>query len=287
MKLQLNPAHTAPPFTIPQCREKKQRGEKIVCLTVYDHPSARLLDQAGVDLALVGDSLGMTLGGYDSTLPVTLDEMTIATRWVRRGLERALLVTDLPYGSYQLGWKQTVRSGLQLVRQGGAAAVKLEGGGRKARLVEALVEAEIPVMGHLGLTPQALHRMGGYKVQALDTESAENLLADAQALEAAGAFAVVLEGVPRELAGAVTRALRIPTIGIGAGPDCDGQILVWHDALGLSFGPTPRFVRAFADLNAVISPALSAYAREVRAGTFPADAESYHRRPAQRLAAAR
>lgn len=286
MKLQINSTIPPSPFTIPQCREKKQRGEKIVCLTVYDHLSARLLDQAGVDIALVGDSLGMTLGGYESTLPVTLEEMALATRWVRRGLERALLVTDLPYGSYQLGWRQTVRSGLKLVRRGGASAVKMEGGGRRVRLVEALVEAEIPVMGHLGLTPQSLHRMGGYKVQALDTESGETLLQDALALEAAGAFAVVLEGVPRELAGAVTRALHIPTIGIGAGPECDGQILVWHDVLGLSFSPAPRFVRAYADLKAVITPALAAYAREVRAGTFPADAESYHRRPAQRLAAA-
>lgn len=256
--------------------EKKQRGEKITCLTAYDYAFARLLDESGMDLLLVGDSLGMAMLGYETTLPVTMDEMVLFTRAVRRGVRRALVIADLPYGSFHISREETVRNGIRLVQEGGAEAVKLEGGERRAELVHALVEAEVPVMGHIGLTPQSVHRMGGFRVQGRSESAAEQLLRDARALQGAGAFALVLEGIPRELAAMITRELSIPTIGIGAGPECDGQVLVIHDLLGLTFGPKPKFVRPYADLGVQIRAAVDAWRHDVEAASFPSDKESYH-----------
>src|SRR6266849_6510852 len=256
--------------------ESTQTRRRITCLTAYDYPTARLLDDAGVDILLVGDSLGMVVLGYDNTLPVTLEEMLHHTRAVRRGVRRALLVADMPYGSYHGEVAESVGNAVRFVKEAGAEAVKVEGGERRLELIVRLVEAEIPVMGHIGLTPQSLHAMGGYRVQGKTADAAEQLLRDARAVEAAGAFAVVLEAVPRELAGQVTRELKIPTIGIGAGPDCDGQILVLHDLLGLTFGQTPKFARQYANVGEIIAKAAREYCEDVRGGTFPSDAESYH-----------
>jgi 3-methyl-2-oxobutanoate hydroxymethyltransferase len=245
-------------------------------LTAYDYPTARLLDEAGVDVILVGDSLAMVALGYDSTLPVTLDEMLHHARAVRRGTKRALLVVDMPFGSYHSDTAESLRNAVRFVKEAGAEAVKVEGGERRLELIARLTEAEIPVMGHVGLTPQSVNALGGYRVQGKTVDSAEQLLRDARAVEAAGAFAVVLEAVPRELAAQITRELRIPTIGIGAGPDCDGQILVVHDLLGLTFDQTPKFARKYANLGEAISNAVREYAADVRTGTFPSDSESYH-----------
>ncbi|HUK30409.1 MAG TPA: 3-methyl-2-oxobutanoate hydroxymethyltransferase [Candidatus Acidoferrum sp.] len=249
---------------------------RITCLTAYDFPTARLLDESGVDIILVGDSLGMVVLGYDTTLPVTLDEMLHHTRAVHRGVHRSLLVADMPYGSYHTGVSDGVANALRLVKEGGAEAVKVEGGERRLELISRMVEAEIPVMGHVGLTPQSFNAFGGFRVQGKTPEAAEQLLRDARAVEAAGAFSVVLESVPRELASTITRELRIPTIGIGAGPDCDGQVLVIHDALGLTAGPTPRFARRYAELGEEVKCAAREYCDDVRAGRFPSDAESFH-----------
>jgi len=250
--------------------------DKITCLTAYDYPTARLLDDAGVDVILVGDSLGMAVLGYDSTLPVTLDEMLHHVRAVRRGTRRALLVVDMPYGSFHVSIEDSVRNAMRLVKEGGAEAVKVEGGERRLELIHRLVEAEIPVMGHVGLTPQSVNAMGGFHVQGKSADAARQVERDARAVEAAGAFAVVLESMPRELAAGITRELRIPTIGIGAGPDCDGQVLVFHDLVGLTEGYTPKFVRRYADLAAEITRAVTEYCGDVRSGKFPSDAESYH-----------
>lgn len=262
--------------TVPTILERKLRGEKITCLTAYDYPAARLVDEAGIELILVGDSLAQTVLGYDSTVPVTMDEMLHHLRAVRRAVRRALLVVDMPFGSYQASDEQASANAIRFVKEGGAEAVKLEGGRARAALVRKLVEAQIPVMGHIGLTPQSVHSFGGYRVQGRTLDSATELMADAEALEEAGAFAVVLEGIPRELAAMVTRRLRIPTIGIGAGPDCDGQILVLHDMIGLSVGHTPKFARRYANVGEAIRNAVGAYADDVREGRFPADEESYH-----------
>jgi len=262
--------------TVPAVRASKERGEKLVCLTAYDYPTARVLDEAGTDLILVGDSLGNVVLGYDSTVPVTLEEMVHHTRAVRRGVERALLVADMPYGSYHTGADDAVRAALRLVKEGGAEAVKLEGGRTRAPLVERLVAEEVPVLGHVGLTPQSLHRLGSYRLQAKTAEAARALLDDARALEEAGAFALVLEVVPREIAKLVTESVRIPTIGIGAGEFCDAQILVTHDLLGLSFSPTkPRFVRQYMSLREAMAEAVARYADDVRSGAYPAEGESY------------
>ena len=262
--------------TVPAVRASKERGEKLVCLTAYDYPTARIVEEAGTDLILVGDSLGNVVLGYDSTVPVTLEEMLHHARAVRRGVERALLVADMPYGTYHTGPDDAVRAALRLVKEGGAEAVKLEGGRGRVETVRRLVNEEIPVMGHVGLTPQSLNKLGSYRLQAKTADAARALIEDALMLEEAGAFAVVLEVVPREIARAVTEALHVPTIGIGAGPDCDAQILVTHDLLGLSFSKTsPRFVRRYADLRAAMGEAIQAYAEDVRAGSFPSDEESY------------
>jgi 3-methyl-2-oxobutanoate hydroxymethyltransferase len=273
-------------ITVPELLQRKSLAadssspsQKIVCLTAYDYPTARLLDEAGVDVILVGDSLGMVVLGYDSTLPVTLEEMLLLTRAVRRGTRRALLVADMPFGSYHTDTAESLRNAVRFVKEAGAEAVKIEGGERRLELISRLTEAEIPVMGHVGLTPQSVNALGGYRVQGKTTDAAEQLLRDARAVEAAGAFAVVLEAVPRELAAQITDELRIPTIGIGAGPDCDGQILVVHDLVGLTFGQTPKFARQYANAGELISNAVREYCEDVRGGAFPSDAESYHAGP--------
>ena len=249
---------------------------KIVCLTAYDYPTARLMDEAGVDVVLVGDSLGMVVLGYENTLPLTVEEMLHHTRAVRRGVRRALLVADMPYGSFHADRNEAVRNAVRFIKGAGAEAVKIEGGERRMELIAQLVEAEIPVMGHIGLTPQSTHAFGGFRVQGKTVEAAEQVLRDARAVEAAGAFSIVLESIPRELAARVTSELRIPTIGIGAGPECDGQILVLHDMIGLSLGHAPKFARRYTNVGEAISHAVTAYAEDVREGRFPADEESYH-----------
>ena len=251
-------------------------SKKITCLTAYDYPTSRLLDEAGVDVLLVGDSLAMVVLGHESTLPVTIEEMLHHTRAVRRGTKRALVVADMPYGTYHGDAADSVRNAVRFVKEGGAEAVKIEGGERRLELISRLTEAEIPVMGHVGLTPQSVNALGGYKVQGKTQNAAEQVLRDARAVEAAGAFAVVLEALPRELAAQITEDLEIPTIGIGAGPDCDGQILVVHDLLGLTFGQIPKFARQYANVGEVIAKAVREYCADVRSGAFPSDAESYH-----------
>jgi 3-methyl-2-oxobutanoate hydroxymethyltransferase len=266
--------------TVPDIVSRKSsaldKKPKISCLTAYDYPTARLLDDAGVDVLLVGDSVGMAVLGYDSTLPVTLDDILQHTCAVRRGTRRALLVSDMPYGSFHVSIEETIRNAVRLVKEGGAEAVKVEGGERRIELIAKLVEAEIPVMGHIGLTPQSFNVLGGFHVQGKTTDAARQVERDASAVEAAGAFSVVLESMPRELAARITDKLRIPTIGIGAGPDCDGQIIVFHDLVGLSLGHKPKFVRQYANLGAEISRAAMEYCEDVRNGGFPSDAESYH-----------
>lgn len=266
-------------ITVPDILSRKSsldKRRKISCLTAYDYPTARLLDDAGVEVLLVGDSVGMAVLGYDSTLPVTLDDILHHTRAVRRGTRRALLVADMPYGSFHVSAEETIRNAMRLVKEGGAEAVKVEGGERRIEVIAKLVEAEIPVMGHIGLTPQSFNSLGGFHVQGKTGDAARQVERDARAVEAAGAFAVVLESMPRELAARITEKLRIPTIGIGAGPDCDGQILVFHDLIGLTIGHRPKFVRQYANLAAEVARAVGEYCEDVRNGNFPADAESYH-----------
>jgi 3-methyl-2-oxobutanoate hydroxymethyltransferase len=270
-------------ITVPDLLQRKSQAagspsnfQKITCLTAYDYPTARLLDAAGVDVILVGDSLGMVVLGHESTLPVTIEEMLHHTRAVRRGTHRALVVADMPYGSYHTDNADSLRNALRFVKEAGAEAVKVEGGERRLELISRLTEAEIPVMAHVGLTPQSVNALGGYRVQGKTPGTADQLIRDARAVEAAGAFAVVLEAVPRELAAQITCELRIPTIGIGAGPDCDGQILVAHDLLGLTFGQTPKFARQYANVGELITKAVREYCDDVRQGGFPSDAESFH-----------
>jgi 3-methyl-2-oxobutanoate hydroxymethyltransferase len=258
---------------VPWVAEAPLRGERLVMVTAYDHGQGRAADSAGVDLVLVGDSLAMVVLGHEDTLSVTVEEMLHHVKATRRGVSRALLVADMPYGSFHLGLEHAVANALRFVKEGGAQAVKIEGA--RAEVVQALVAAEVPVMAHLGLTPQSLHRMGGYKVQGRGEGAARELLAAAQELEAAGAFSLVLECVPAPLAERVTEALTIPTIGIGAGPGCDGQVLVFHDLLGLEERVAPRFVRRYAELGVAAREALSAFAADVRSGAFPGAEESY------------
>jgi 3-methyl-2-oxobutanoate hydroxymethyltransferase len=261
--------------TAPSLRASKERGERLVCLTAYDYTMARIVDEAGIDIILVGDSIGNTMLGYGNTVPVTLDEIVMHTRAVRRGVQRALLVADMPYGSFHTGADEAVHNALRLIKDGAAEAVKLEGGRKRADLVKRLVDEEIPVMGHIGLTPQSVNMLGGYRVQGKTAETARALLDDAKALEDAGAFAIVLEVVPREIAKLITESVRVPTIGIGAGAHCDIQVLVIHDLLGLSFGKLARFVRQYADLKETMTEAISRYAEDVRTGAYPSEAESY------------
>jgi len=259
----------------PSLRASKQRGERLVCLTAYDYPTARIVDEAGIDVVLVGDSLGNVVLGYGNTVPVTLDEIMIHLKAVRRAVQRALLVADMPYGSFHTGADDAVKNALRFVKEGGAEAIKLEGGRKRLPLIKRLVDEEIAVMGHIGLTPQSINKLGAYRVQGKTAEAARALLDDALALEEAGAFAIVLEVVPREIAQLITKSVSIPTIGIGAGAGCDIQVLVLHDMLGLSFGKLARFVRPYANLHQTITDAVTRYADDVRNGTYPSDAESY------------
>lgn len=256
----------------------KERGEKIVALTAYDVLFARLLEDAEIDLVLVGDSLGQVVLGYDSTLPVTLDEMIHHAGAVRRGAPRSFVVLDMPFLTFQVSEEDAIRNAGRVLKETGVQAVKLEGGDeRTCATVHTLVGLGIPVMGHLGLTPQSVHAMGGYRVQGREPEEADRLLEEARALEEAGAFALVLELVPRELAARVTEALTIPTIGIGAGPECDGQVLVTHDALGLNPGFRPRFLKRFAELHDSALEGVRDFAREVREGSYPGPEHSFSR----------
>ena len=262
--------------TFQSLQEKKQARQPITALTAYDYATARIVDEAGVDLILVGDSLAMVVMGYDSTLPVTMDEMLHHARAVRRAVRRAVVVVDMPYGSYHVSVAEGVANATRFLKEAGAEAVKVEGGATRCELVERLTDAEIPVVCHLGLTPQAVHRMGGYKVQGKTLAAAEELVRDARMLEAAGASAVVLEGMPREVAANITSQLRIPAIGIGAGPDCDGQILVFHDLVNLSFARPAKFVRQYADAASLFRSAIEGYVHDVEARSFPDESESYH-----------
>jgi 3-methyl-2-oxobutanoate hydroxymethyltransferase len=255
---------------------KKQSGQPITALTAYDFSTARLIDEAGIDVILVGDSLGMAVLGYENTLPVTMEEMLHHARAVGRAARSAFLIGDMPYGSYHSSIEQATENALRFIKEAGMAAVKIEGGANHAPLVEHLTSAEIPVVGHIGLTPQSLHRMGGYKVQGKSAASRKTLLSDALALQAAGAVALVLEGIPRELAASITRELAIPTIGIGAGPDCDGQILVFHDLFHLTFSPPAKFVRRYGDAAQLFRDGITRYREDVLMRSFPDDSESYH-----------
>ena len=268
------PANSITKVTMPALAEMKRQSKPISALTAYDYSTARLADEAGIDLVLVGDSLAMVVLGHENTLAVTMDEMLHHTRAVRRGVRRALLAADMPFGSYHGTVDEGLANAIRLVKEAGAEAVKIEG--PRIELVRALIEAEIPVVGHLGLTPQSVHRMGGYHVQARTAETVLQLKADAHALAKAGAGALVLEGIPREAAASITAELPIPTIGIGAGPDCDGQILVFHDLVNLTFAPAPKFVRQYADAAAQIRSAIEHYRDDVEHRTFPSDEESYH-----------
>jgi len=265
-----------PKTTVLTIQEKKQRHEPITCLTAYDYATARLVDQAGIDMILVGDSLAQVVLGYDNTLPVTMDEMLHHTRAVRRAVKSALLIADMPFASYHADPEEGVRNALRFVKESGAEAVKLEGGGKRVELIKRVLDSEIPVMGHIGLTPQSVHKMGGYKVQGKDLAGIERLIKDAVALDQAGVFSLVLEGVPREVAAMITREISAPTIGIGAGPECDGQVLVFHDMVSLTFSPPAKFVRRYADAASLLSAAVLEFKADVEAGSYPSDQESYH-----------
>jgi 3-methyl-2-oxobutanoate hydroxymethyltransferase len=260
---------------LPAIRAAKEKGERLVCLTAYDYPSARTVDEAGVDMILVGDSIGNVIHGYGNTIPVTLEEICSACIAVKRATERAMVVADLPYGTYHVNPDETVRNALKLMKYGGAEAVKLEGGRNRAGLVKRLVDEEIPVIAHIGLTPQSVYKLGGYRVQGRSAEQARQLMEDARMLQDAGAFAIVLELVPREVAALITNDLEISTIGIGAGAQCDIQVLVLHDLLGMSFGRLPRFVRQYANLREVMTDAIQNWTSDVKSGAYPNEKESY------------
>jgi 3-methyl-2-oxobutanoate hydroxymethyltransferase len=261
--------------TILDIGRMKVEQEKISVLTAYDYPFARLMDAAGIDIILVGDSVGTVVSGYDNTLAVTLEEMIYHTRAVMRGSEAALVVIDMPFMSYQVDSRDARINAGRLIKEGGAQAVKLEGGEHIAETIRAIVDIDIPVFGHIGLTPQSIHRMGGFKVQGRQEVQARQILADAKAVEEAGAFAMVLEGIPRDLAREVTQSVSIPTIGIGAGLDCDGQVLVIHDILGLCDKYSPKFVKRYADISQTVAQGISDYIREVKAGDFPGPEHSF------------
>jgi len=259
------------PFTVPDCIQAKVQSRKIVVVTAYDFPTAQMLDQAGVDILLVGDSLGMVVQGHPHSLTVTLEDMIYHSSLVARGARRSLVVTDMPFMSYQISPEQALENAGRLVQEGGAHAVKLEGGIRTASAIETIAQAHIPVMGHIGLTPQSIHQFGGFRVQRDEAQ----LLEDAQAVQEAGAFALVLEGMPSALGEKVTRSLSIPTIGIGAGAGCDGQVLVFHDLFQYGLGRRPKFVKSYADLSQAISDGTRQFIDEVRSGTFPGEAQQY------------
>jgi len=262
--------------TTSSLRDQKLRHDPITCLTAYDYATARLVDEAGIDVILVGDSLAQTMLGYENTLSVTMDEMLHHVKAVRRGVKNALLVADMPYGSYQLDAKDAVANAARFVKEAGAEIVKLEGGERRADLIRRIIDAEIPVAGHIGLTPQSVNVMGGYKVQGKDLSGIEQLMHDAVALDQAGVACLYVEGIPREVAAMITAEVSTPTIGIGAGPECDGQVLVFHDILSLTFGPPAKFVRRYGDAAALITHAVQAFRADVRSRQYPSDEESYH-----------
>jgi 3-methyl-2-oxobutanoate hydroxymethyltransferase len=263
-------------ITTASLREKKLQHEPITCLTAYDYSSARLVDEAGIDMVLVGDSLAMTMLGHENTLSVTVDEMLHHVKAVRRGVRDALLIADMPYGSYQVDAKDAIRNAMRFVKEGGAEVVKMEGGEKRVDAIRQIIDAEIPVAGHIGLMPQSVNRMGGFKVQGKTLADIEQLMRDATALDRAGVACIFLEGIPREVADLITNEVSAPTIGIGAGPGCDGQVLVFHDILNLTFGPSAKFVRRYGDAAAEITHAVQAYRADVQSRQYPADSESYH-----------
>ncbi len=260
---------------LPELAAMKERGDKIVMVTAYDAPGARFAEDAGIDVVLVGDTAAMVVLGYEGTVPATVDEMLFLTRTVSRQVRRPIVVGDLPFGSYQVSDEDALRTAIRFVKEGGADVIKLEGAGPMVPRARRIVEAGIPVMGHIGLTPQSATMLGGFKTQGKTAEAARRLVADAHALEDAGCMSLVLEAIPAPVAARITRELTIPTIGIGAGPDCDGQVLVYHDLLGLTEGHLPRFVKRYANLSREIRDALEAYAAEVRTGAFPAEEHTY------------
>jgi 3-methyl-2-oxobutanoate hydroxymethyltransferase len=262
--------------TTASLRERKLQHEPITCLTAYDYSAARLVDEAGIDMVLVGDSLAQAMLGYENTLSVTMDEMLHHVRAVRRGVRNALLVADMPYGSYQIDAQAALSNATRFVKEGGAEVVKIEGGEKRADLIRRIIDAEIPVAGHIGLTPQSVNVMGGYKVQGKTLNDIEQLMRDAVALDRAGVACLYLEGIPREVAAMITAEICTPTIGIGAGPECDGQVLVYHDILNLTFGPPAKFVRRYADAAGLITRAVQEFRADVRSHQYPADEESYH-----------
>jgi 3-methyl-2-oxobutanoate hydroxymethyltransferase len=270
------PDETRAKTTTATLRELKLGHEPITCLTAYDYATARLVDEAGIDIVLVGDSLAQAMLGYENTLSVTMDEMLHHVKAVRRAVKSALLVADMPYGSYQTDPKIALGNAVRFVKEGGAEVVKIEGGEKRAELIRQIVDAEIPVAGHIGLTPQSVNVMGGYKVQGKNLGGVEQLMRDAVALDRAGVAMLVLEGIPREVAAMITAEVSTPTIGIGAGPDCDGQVLVFHDLAGLTFGAPAKFVRRYTDASALITNAVRAFRDDVRSHAYPSDDESYH-----------
>ncbi len=263
-------------ITVPEIKSGKSDSEKLVMITAYDYPSAKMVDKSEADIILVGDSVGMVVLGHNSTLPVTMDEMLHHTKAVSRAAPSALIVADMPYLSYHIDNAQTLKNAGKFIKETSAQAVKIEGGEKRIETVKALIEAEIPVMGHLGLTPQSIHKTGGYTVQGKEKSKEQKLIEDAQKLEDAGIFSLVLECVPRDTAKKITEVTQIPTIGIGAGPDCDGQVLVYHDLLGVSEDESPKFVREYAQLRDTIPEALTKFVEDVREGEYPSDEESYH-----------
>lgn len=274
-------------ITIIDIQKMKSDGKKISALTAYDYPFAKLIDEAGIDIILVGDSLGMTVLGYENTLPVTLEDIIYHTKAVKRGAKRALLVADMPFMSYQVSIDDALKNTGRLIKEGGAEAVKLEGGVAMQEIVSAIAEVGIPVMGHVGLTPQSIHKFGGYKVQGRKSIQARDIIEDAKALEDAGVFSIVLEGMPLELAKEITQKIKIPTIGIGAGQFCDGQVMVIHDLIGLSGEFKPKFVKRYVEAGEIIKNAVKEYIMDVVNGKFPTDDQSYfmeerHLRPVQK-----
>ena len=263
-------------ITVSSLRDRKFQHEPITCLTAYDYSSARLVDEAGIDIVLVGDSLAMTMLGHDHTLAVTMDEMLHHVKAARRGIQNALLMADMPFGSYHLSAKEARRNATRFVKEGGAEIVKIEGGEKRVPLIRKIIDGEIPVAGHIGLTPQSVNRMGGFKVQGKSLSEIEQLMRDAMALDQAGVSCLFLEGIPREVADMITSEVSAPTIGIGAGPNCDGQVLVFHDILNLTFGPPPKFVRRYGDAAAEISQAVEGFRADVISRQYPDDKESYH-----------
>ena len=263
-------------ITVASLRESKLRHQPITCLTAYDYATARLVDEAAIDIVLVGDSLAQTMLGYENTLSVTVDEMLHHTRAAHRGVKHAFLIADMPFGSYHVGADEAVKNATRFIKEGGAEAVKMEGGEKRAELIRRIIDAEIPVTGHIGLTPQSVNIMSGYKVQGKSLSAIEQLMRDAVALDRAGVACIYLEGIPREVAAMITAEVATPTIGIGAGPECDGQVLVIHDILNLTFAPAAKFVRRYGDAAALITDAVQAFHADVTSRQYPADSESYH-----------